>query len=881
MRFRGGRLPGMTRKAAQLCSEPGHLLDNFKAYVVGLRLRDEWRKAGHDQKASKLIDAGRRLSSTQLVCFGLAFRDIMSGVVAPWVLAVQKTSMEPWVVQHHWKEHEKRLIAAVEALSYYRDFVRILVLLRQWVPASTLRNLAKAVFYAGPSCFFVETASGRETPTLWGRSIPSVVFGVADMLHTSPPTFHGVELICVQEPWQSEYVLLGPHCQCPFLRPGRHKNKAKVNLGKSQRKVNVPCWVSEGRSHMKAQPGGIGDDVAAVAGGDALVASIRPCPADIRWKWVQKGSLTLARGVSPERRFRPNPRAHASHCSSCIVSPLLPQLLLEVDSALAAAMAFLRKLLHEECQLFGPEGMSTGMAKVTECIGRCFDWGRLVHSSPTVHDVNSFYEAYQLLSPFLRHTEWPSQEEFPLVVHGWPDRNTMCYQYSLLMRRVRLAAPTKKARDWWQTIGFRVVPVVSYVSVIQVLGPSVHKAFDDAAEGKCEVHWRTKACFLYRIASVVSTFLGRGTHSDDALGASGDALEASGAPKSFIVSPSKLARVGFPWKGRQRSGLQKRVIVDKWAVRPAEPGGLATLVLAGSVGKLVYIDEHVKELDWSAVSAAIDTNPHFSRDGPSFGKTRRSRMSTWHAARMHHQCRMLGVPEACCERTGSVMKRLWQKNTSIAVSALMDLTSLAAAGVECCGTERDEQLCQAVADCMTHMGRAPTIGKRTLLARQKDGVAISRAVSNYRADAEAMLREEGRGLELDMEDSSCSDEGIVLGDGGGDSDDEVVSNSPKRARATAIAVGDTRLCELSSHISKRLKKGKPAMILSEAMQGKLAAATAQRVSALPLRHERGGSKDSARAPSAVKSRMLAWLECDLGKEWKAQRDQRIREAYEA
>jgi hypothetical protein len=42
--IRSGRMPGMTRKAVQLCSEPGHLLHNFKAYAAGLHLRGVARR---------------------------------------------------------------------------------------------------------------------------------------------------------------------------------------------------------------------------------------------------------------------------------------------------------------------------------------------------------------------------------------------------------------------------------------------------------------------------------------------------------------------------------------------------------------------------------------------------------------------------------------------------------------------------------------------------------------------------------------------------------------------------------------------------------------------------------------------------------------------
>ena len=865
-RFRSGRLPGMTRKAVQLCTEPGHLLDNFKAYAVGLHIREAWRQAGHDQNTSKLIDAGRRLSSVQLVCFALAFRDIMSGVVAPWVAEIQKSSLEPWVVDHHWKAHEQRLCAVVEALSHFRDFLRILVLLKQWVPPATLREFTKAAFYSRPSSFFLMPSRQAFNP-VWGRSIPSVVLRIGSMLHASQPKFQEVELICLQEAWQFKHSLVGPHCQCPFLRPRKRRGYVTFR-GK---RIRAPLWVSETRERLRAQPIEVAEsnDFIAHNGTDALVAIIRPSPADIRWQWVQKEALKVPSGVPPEGRFRDIHNTHARHCSSCIIPPILPHTLLEIDSAFVAAIAFLRKLLQEERKLFGSEGMSTGMARLTRCISRCFDWGRLLRSSPTVEDINSFFEAYELLYQYLRYTEWPSQADFPDVVRGWPNAHTMKYQYTLLMRRIRGAAATKLAHGWWLPVGFRVVPVASYTSIVELLGPAVDRALEDIGS-EHRPNRRMSACFLYRIASVVSSFVGHGVYSTDA-------LVAKCTPQSFVVSHAKLARVGFPWHGKQSAGLQKRVTVEKWALRSTEPGGLATLLVKGSIGKLVYIEERVRELDWSAVSAAIDSNPYFTRDGPSFGKQRRSRVSTWHAVRVHHQCRLLGVPEACCERTGSIMKRLWQKNPSVSVSALMDLTALAAAGVSCCGTKRDEQLCQAVADSMTYMGRMPTLSKRTERRRAKDGITISRAVENFRLDAEAALREMGREDHLDTDMSSTSDEGLILDE----SEDEEVSNVPKRARAATMIAEGSRLSNLKENLSKHLVKGRPSMTLSVDMQNKLASAvTAKGVSALPLRHECGGSKDSRRASSVVKDRLLLWLDSDLGKEWKEARDRRVQEAYD-
>ncbi len=215
--IQSGRLPGMTRKAGQLCGEPGHLLGNFKAYVSGLHLREAWRASGHEQKAAKLVEAGRRLTSVQLVNFTAAFRDVMSRAVAPWVAEIQSTSLEPWVVHHRLGIHNQRLRAAASAFRCMRRVLRILVLLKQWVPEETLVSLGQSLLYARPSTFFAATHLKLDgiIDQAFGRTVPSSVLALNGMLHRHPPRFSGVELLHIDQPrldWASLPV--------PFLSTG-------------------------------------------------------------------------------------------------------------------------------------------------------------------------------------------------------------------------------------------------------------------------------------------------------------------------------------------------------------------------------------------------------------------------------------------------------------------------------------------------------------------------------------------------------------------------------------------------------------------------------------------------------------------------------------
>ena len=351
---------------------------------------------------------------------------------------------------------------------------------------------------------------------------------------------------------------------------------------------------------------------------------------------------------------------------------------------------------------------------------------------------------------------------------------------------------------------------------------------------------------------------------------------ASGVPGRFVVSRAKLARIMFPWRGRKKPPV---AVPEAWAVRRAEPGGLvAVLLLPGSVGKLVHIESPVTELDWSAVSSSVGSNPFFSRDGPqplpSSGARRRSRMSAWHAVRVHHHCRLMGVPEACCERVGSVMKRVWGKNPSASVSTLMDITYLAAAGVECSGTARDEQLCQSVAEAMVMMGRAPTLSKRSERNRSRQGINVSRAVTQYRREATAALIAAGRGCGFDSDEHASDVDGPLYLDAAAE------EPASKRSRAARLISGGMGLPDLTTAIRRDLSKSKPAMQLPVQAQKKLDDATANGVAALPLWHTRRGTK-KASTPSGIKARLASWMDSEAGKEWKLQRDQRIRSALNA
>ena len=96
------------------------------------------------------------------------------------------------------------------------------------------------------------------------------------------------------------------------------------------------------------------------------------------------------------------------------------QVFLEIDAALSHAVNFIEVIAEEEERLFTVEGQNAGMARITEAMCTCFDWGFLTTNAPRVAHINAFRVLVEMLVPTLKYCEWPSLEEFPEVRHYWP-----------------------------------------------------------------------------------------------------------------------------------------------------------------------------------------------------------------------------------------------------------------------------------------------------------------------------------------------------------------------------------------------------------------------------------------------------------------------------
>ena len=272
--------------------------------------------------------------------------------------------------------------------------------------------------------------------------------------------------------------------------------------------------------------------------------------------------------------------------------------------------------------------------------------------------------------------------------------------------------------------------------------------------------------------------------------------------------------MGFPWVGRARPDRLLCVTARTWRFRPGTPGGLATLTLPGVTGKLVHVSRELLDLDSTAVSAAVDADPYFSRDGP--GQQGALGGSAWHAVRVHHRCRPTGSPEAFGERVGSLTHQLHQASRNVDPGSLMDTVLLREAGVSCIGSARDEAICVEVADMLFEIGTRPLINTR---------------------------RHRGRREALGILDSGSA------------------SESPRRFG------GDRK--SLAAAVKKRRREAQPELV-NPTVLAALGAAAAPRggVRQVPVFREDPRVAARPRADSGRRGALQTWLDSDDGRAWR-------------
>jgi len=545
------------------------------------------------------------------------------------------------------------------------------------------------MFYARQLPSKLNTGDGP----VFGRIFPTFFLSLHRFLNFDSedgggPSFRGVELLIVPPRDSQEWACLGPHCQCASRQPGRNPQVIFIKIRGRRRKARVPHWVGT--------PG--------IAG--AAAAQERHGP--IWFAEHKRADLPSLGRRADSGRFRPIIRHPAA--SRCIVPWSLVAAFDDLDAAASSALRFISEVARQHSSLFGSEGESAGMRSAVDAMAACFDWEHLVVRAPTADQVREFGTLAHLLMPYLAHTEWPPADIFPNVVREWPSADNLLIQYVLLCSRLR----SVRRPPWWVHAGAVVEPVIAGGLEMwlanSVFGPRLHDValpfLPDGLPEACAAALRR--ALTGRIAMVLSSF-----------------LRQKSANGPFYVSLRGLAFVGYPWRGKMQPHKMRSVVSRTWRCRLGctLPGGLVALTLPGMSGKLAYVRVPKRQLDWSAVSAALDMDPFFAH-----GRSPGAR-SAWHAARIHNFCRPMGSPEAVCERVGSLMRQQWSPGRHIDAGTLTDEVLLRDAQVKCLGGSRDERICLEVAKCMLFLGRRPLVSEVSKRERVRRGMASSSSLT--------------------------------------------------------------------------------------------------------------------------------------------------------
>ena len=221
------------------------------------------------------------------------------------------------------------------------------------------------------------------------------------------------------------------------------------------------------------------------------------------------------------------------------------------------------------------------------------------------------------------------------MARGWPRAATLdagldalARQYALLMLWVRKAKEVKPrlAATFWKTSGYHVCPVIV---------PRWLLAFVRQCCGEC-------SNLVSSAAARISEFL---------LGPA--TVWKLSAPVLFMPGHTALSTKRI-WQSNRR----------RWEFRLGRsPGSLCVAFVPGLERKLLRATYAVREVDLSAVNAAIDCDEYFARGLPS---TSAPRQSAWQAVKIRNQCRTMNALEAPCERTGSLMGIIWVGQSSFA-----------------------------------------------------------------------------------------------------------------------------------------------------------------------------------------------------------------------
>ena len=804
------RAPGGTRKIVYLSGTPSSIVENYRVIIAALHGRVAWVQAGHrHQSLGYLHELGRSLSDPMFVTFVLLLSDILSMVVRPFAKQVQ-AACEPVVFHNSMRKLRSAIVESLIIVRRIRIMLRVVSLCRQHAPVDDLRLLVDACLSnCGPRfAAFAAHITGILLPPAPSEAVDQAV-----------PMFKHTRLaVPLSDHNRSKEMCLGAHCQCPAHIAYHRDRWAKLCEGRE----DVVEDGLEPRTRIQLRARGSLKEVRVPV--SVAYSPVQPRPTDAplesipaRFTFLPRRAPTVPPSLNLAGLLRPRMKATDDGTVSRCQLPYTVYLVHDaVDEALAAGLDLLEKLNQEFDGILHSVGCNDDMSALLRHSALCWDWAVLITRPPTVEHVNAFQAVIRMLRPLLVQTLYPEGagggvSPFGGVSPCWPNDETLCMQYMALARRVRRAASGARnvpcevvsvAKDWVRVTHFQARPLW--------VNRTVERLCSRRLSGL-----RKSSCL--QIASSISSYAGI-------------------LPPEAYVAQDFLPEQLTPCTQRRRRRRGKRKRSPSVSGRQVlRPGDIGVRHVRGK-GMLMCIEGYKCSVNVPQVAAALDTLPWLSVG---------EEICTWHAARVHHRCRLLFPPDSPCERMGSYMRLAWDQRQGRASPVYVsDRLFLMQAGISCLGGDRDELIVRETCRLLQ------TTSKYRIGGDAPSSRSTTQALAPFVRSKDMALARSGRFSGT----MSAEEAAMVLQPGGF----ETLQGQGVAAR--------------QDFLKHRARSAKPLTLPEVVHQGISKAVTNDGVvQPLPANTQVAHALQRGAASSVVREKLSSWLQSKEGLQWQAER----------
>ena len=152
--------------------------------------------------------------------------------------------------------------------------------------------------------------------------------------------------------------------------------------------------------------------------------------------------------------------------------------------------------------------------------------------------------------------------------------------------------------------------------------------------------------------------------------------------RAFYVKAESLRKLGFASAAR---GARKQASHYRGGYWAAIKTNAKLKAIASFYGKMVRVVGVHTRVHLANVSASLDLEPHLDAPLQNDRTMRNPGGHVWHAAMIHHRCKMLTICDSACERYFSLLHSIFDEDRSLAPHRMANRLLLREASVSCLG----------------------------------------------------------------------------------------------------------------------------------------------------------------------------------------------------